>query len=95
MTGAETAGMGKGITYPKQDINKTIDYLRSYGMGCGWNNSKDLPDELPTFYLDDENGQDEANNNEAPKNVLTHTPPPPPHPLPGLVMPEHLKTMVR
>jgi hypothetical protein len=51
------AGMGKG-SYPKQDINKTIDYLRSYGMGCGWNNRKELPEELPTFYVDDDNNME-------------------------------------
>ncbi len=35
MVGEQQAGCGRG-SYPRQDINKTIDYLRSYGMGHGW-----------------------------------------------------------
>ena len=57
MEGEEQAGWGRG-SYRRQDINKSIDYLRSYGMGKGWSNRRDLPDVLPTFYVDDENGTD-------------------------------------
>ncbi len=45
-------GIIKG-TYPKQDLFKTIDYLRGHGMGKGWHTDLQLPDDLPTFYVDD------------------------------------------
>jgi len=40
-------------SYPKQDLFKTMDFLRSSGMGQGWCTNLVLPDELPTFYVDD------------------------------------------
>jgi hypothetical protein len=49
----EREGIIKG-TYPKQDLYKSIDYLRAHGMGQGWSTNLQLPDELPTFYVDDE-----------------------------------------
>jgi len=72
----EVAGWGRG-SYPRQDINKTIDCLRSYGMGKGWSNLCDLPDVLPTFYVDDENGTDSTAAMAGSTNMHVLPPPPP------------------
>jgi chemotaxis protein histidine kinase CheA len=72
----EVAGWGRG-SYPRQDINKTIDCLRSYGMGKGWSNLCDLPDVLPTFYVDDENGTDSTAPMAGSTNIHVLPPPPP------------------
>ena len=48
----EREGIIKG-TYPKQDLFKSIDYLRAHGMGKGWHTDLQLPDDLPTFYVDE------------------------------------------
>jgi len=48
----EREGIIKG-TYPKQDLFKSIDYLRAHGMGKGWYTDLQLPDDLPTFYVDE------------------------------------------
>jgi hypothetical protein len=58
-------GIIKG-TYPKQDLFKTLDYLREHGMGKGWHTDLQLPDHLPTFYVDDTLNSPAAQN-EAPK----------------------------
>jgi hypothetical protein len=47
----EREGIIRG-TYPKQDLYKSIDFLRAHGMGQGWNTDLQLPDKLPTFYVD-------------------------------------------
>ena len=61
----EREGIIKG-TYPKQDLFKTLDYLREHGMGKGWHTDLQLPDHLPTFYVDDTLNSPAAQN-EAPK----------------------------
>ncbi len=57
-------------SYPKQDLFKTMDFLRSRGMGQGWSTNLALPDELPTFYVDEPR---EPTGSDRPAN-----PPPPP-----------------
>ena len=47
----EREGIIRG-NYPVQDLNKSIDYLRKHGMGRSYLAGKELPDILPTFYLD-------------------------------------------
>jgi hypothetical protein len=51
-TSAEVTGMQQG-SYPKQDISKSVDFLRQYGHGRGFYYSgQELPETLPIFYAD-------------------------------------------
>ena len=49
---AGVTGMQQG-SYPKQDISKSVDFLRQYGHGRGYYYScRELPETLPIFYAD-------------------------------------------